>query len=356
MKKVLLLQSQIREYRIPTFKHVVEKYELTVATYGDEKKTEDFGLNVIKLKTIGIGPFQFIKGLRHLAREYDVVVMQPDLHIPSCFLLPFLPHRYKVVSWSIGFRCSYEHPYITTRKHVLADNLFERVLEKCDANIFYMDKAKEFWKDSTLNMDKVFVAPNTTGVEANCNDNRSLKKDVLFIGTLYKGKGIDLLIKSFAEACRTQHSDSKLYIIGKGPMREELEVIAQSNNISDQVVFVGPVYDEQIISTYFQKAVLCISPTQGGLTCPKSMGYGVPFVCRKDAITGGEIYHMTTGVNGIMYEQDSELTGIIVDAMKNPDKFIEMGTLAKSYYDNNATPKHMAEGIIDAIEYVSNKN
>ena len=79
-------------------------------------------------------------------------------------------------------------------------------------------------------------------------------------------------------------------------------------------------------------------------------------MCRKDAITGGEIYHMTTGVNGIMYEQDSELTGIIVDAMKNPDKFIEMGTLAKSYYDNNATPKHMAEGIIDAIEYVSNKN
>ena len=84
------------------------------------------------------------------------------------------------------------------------------------------------------------------------------------------------------------------------------------------------------------------------------MGYGVPFVCRKDAITGGEIYHITNGVNGIHYESDFDLTNILVDAMNCPEKYVEMGRKAKDYYDNNATIQHMAQGAIDAFNYAIN--
>lgn len=85
------------------------------------------------------------------------------------------------------------------------------------------------------------------------------------------------------------------------------------NNMVGLIVFHGAIYDENVLAERFAQALLCISPTQGGLSVPKSMGYGVPFVTRKDSITGGEIYHITPGVNGIMYVKDEELTSVISD-------------------------------------------
>jgi len=77
----------------------------------------------------------------------------------------------------------------------------------------------------------------------------------------------------------------------------------------------------------------------------------VPYATRKDAITGGEIYHITDGVNGFMYEKDEDLLSILLDASKNPQKYIDMGLKAKEYYDNNATVKHRSEGAIKAFKY-----
>ena len=50
-----------------------------------------------------------------------------------------------------------------------------------------------------------------------------------------------------------------------------------------------------------------------------------------------------------------DLVDIIIEASNNPNKYIEMGLRAKSYYDSNATPEHMAQGAIDAINFVLNK-
>ena len=136
--------------------------------------------------------------------------------------------------------------------------------------------------------------------------------------------------------------------------RKALEEYVALQNLSENVIFHGAIYDEKVLADQFSHALLCISPTQGGLSVPKSMGYGVPFVTRKDAITGGEIYHITPGVNGIMYDKDDDLLNILSDACQNSQKYIEMGVKAQEYYNNNATVLHMAQGAMDAIEYVLN--
>ena len=76
------------------------------------------------------------------------------------------------------------------------------------------------------------------------------------------------------------------------------------------------------------------------------------FVSRKDAITGGEIYHIQNGVNGIMYEKDEDLSAIMLDAFENRIKYIDMGRRAMDYYYSKATNEIKAEGVIDAINYV----
>lgn len=352
---VLILQNELSGYNVPVYNAIAEHYDLTLAFYLKDKSNIQCNFKKVKLESKVIGPFTFIKGLNKLVSQFDVVSMIPNMRNPSYCRLPFMSRKYKLVNWSIGFRASYTHPYIVERKHVLADRIFQTILSKCDASIFYMEKAKEFWKNTPFDLSRVFIAPNTTDV-VSIEIKPEIKKDILFVGTLYKGKGLDLLLDAFRQVVEEQHPQNNLHIVGEGSERQALEDYVAKHNLEEHVVFHGAIYDENVLAERFAHALLCISPTQGGLSVPKSMGYGVPFVTRKDAITGGEIYHITPGVNGIMYDKDEELKSIISDACSNPQKYVEMGIKAKDYYDNHATIKHMAQGAMDAFEFVLNKD
>ena len=52
-----------------------------------------------------------------------------------------------------------------------------------------------------------------------------------------------------------------------------------------------------------------------------------------------------------MYDRDEELITIMLDAVNNASKYIEMGMRAKDYYNNYATVKHMAQGAMDAFKF-----
>lgn len=353
MKKVLILQNEISAYNVSTFNIIAEKYDLTVAYNTKDKSNIECKFKKQKLETIQLGSIQWIKGVKKISNKYDAVIFLPNLHIISYCLLPFIKHSFKLITWSIGFRVSYIHPYITNRKHVFLDYLFKKILSACDANIFYMNKSREFWHNTNLRMDNVFEAINTTIVEK-IEFVPEQKKDFLFVGTLYKGKGLDLLLKAYKAVIGQCDTDIKLRIVGAGSELESLKCYVQENGMQDWVIFHGAIYDEKEIAPIFQKSLLCFSPTQAGLSVPKSMGYGVPFVSRKDAITGGELYHITNYENGIIYDEDADLHTIMVDAIKNRDKYINMGKRAMEYYYNHATVKHMAQGAINAIEFALN--
>jgi glycosyltransferase involved in cell wall biosynthesis len=122
-------------------------------------------------------------------------------------------------------------------------------------------------------------------------------------------------------------------------------------SLDGQVVFYHAVYDESALSRLFQRALLCISPHQAGLSVLKSFAYGTPFVTREDAITGGELFNIRNGENGILYKHDSDLAPILTDAASHPDKYLEMGRAAHRYYAEEASPEAMVEGILAAIRY-----
>lgn len=350
--KVLMLYTKVLHYRVPTWRILAEYCDLTL-TYFEGKAAENVNFRQIKLDTVNVGPFTFVKGALKMLKDYDVVVTASDFHVPTYSIVPFLPHKNGIVHWSIGYRVSYEHPYIVDRKHVFLDWLYLKCLKACDADVFYMDKAKEFWRNTSLDMDRVFIAPNTTDVVYSDVIDESKKKDFLFVGTLYKGKGLDVLLNSYCELFRQRPGmEAKLHIVGEGAEREIIEAFIKKNGLEGRVVLHGGIYEESKLAELFAKSILCISPNQAGLSAPKSMGYGVTFVTRKDAITGGEIYHISPGVNGIVYEKDEDLLTTMVDAVDNPDKYQEMGRKAREYYLSNATPKHMAQGLIDAIDFV----
>lgn len=354
MAKILILKGEISSYNVPTYNIIATHHDLTVGYFMKDKSTIECNFDKIKFNVRHIGPLIFLKNLKKICGQFDVVTFIPDLHVPSYCLLPFYSRNFKVISWGIGFRASYTNPYITDRKHGILDWVLKKIISRCDANIFYMNKAREFWENTNLRRDNIFQAINTALV-APMSFVPDAKRDFLFVGTLYKGKGLDLLLEAFNKVVKKYNTDIKLHIVGAGDQREVLEKIVKDNFLVNQVVFHGAIFDESEISKLFQQSILCFSPTQAGLSVPKSMGYGVPFVTRKDAITGGEIYHISSGKNGIMYDSDNDLPLIMTDAIKNKDKYLEMGRQALQYYQSCATIEHMAQGVLDAISFVLKK-
>lgn len=348
--KVLFLERVVLQYSVPFYNAMCEHMDVTVAYYMQDKTNNECKFKKIKLESNILGPFHIQKGVRKLAKQYDVVIMTSNLHAVSYVLLPFRKHNYKLLTWGIGFRASHTHPYVVDRPHNLLDKLTLDLMAKCDANVFYMPEAKLFWKNTSLDMRKVFIAPNTVEV-ANVEFVPERKKNIIFVGTLYKGKGVDCLLKCVKEAMDNVHKDLHVDIIGDGPCRKELEDLCGLLELNTRVTFHGAIYDSLKLSEFYSNAILCVSPYQAGLTVCTSMGNGVPFVTRKDAITGGELYHITDGENGIIYNKDEELITIIMDVMTNPSKFVEMGVKAKEYYENHATIEHMVKGFLDAIDF-----
>lgn len=353
--KVLIFQRIIPHYRVPFYNALNENVDLTVAYYMYDKTGEECRFKKIKLTANKLGPVYIQKGVCKLANQYDVVFIGTDLHALSYIALPFLPHKYHLLSWGIGFRVSHTHPFVVNREHNLLDKITEKILSKCEANVFYMPQVKQFWKDSRLKQEKMFVAPNTVEV-ANVVRNDKNKKNIIFVGTLYKGKGVDALLRSVSEAKQKVSNLFHVDIIGDGPCRQELEDLTNCLGLTNNVSFHGAVNDSKELSKFYSNALCCISPFQAGLSVCTSMGNGVPFVTKANAITGGEICHITNGLNGVLYQNDDELTRIIIDVIDNPSKYVEIGKKAKDYYDNNATIQHMVNGLLEAIEYVVNIN
>ncbi|WP_406828319.1 glycosyltransferase [Microbulbifer sp. ARAS458-1] len=84
------------------------------------------------------------------------------------------------------------------------------------------------------------VIPNGTQLRDAGDSHDSLldstRPAVISVARLVPAKGIDLLLRAWAQA---QVGDAVLYIVGDGPMREELESLAQELHLEGRVKFVG---------------------------------------------------------------------------------------------------------------------
>ena len=353
-KKILILQGVIPSYREPIYNLLSKKYDLTVGyLLNTQVKSDVFKQKKIpyfKFFNLFLPTLNFFKELN----KYEVIILTPDMHHINYCILPIIPLKPKIISWSIGMRASYKVIYDTNRGKTFLDFVYLFILRNCSANIFYYEGPFNFWKN-LINKKRVFISFNTVGVLPSKFANEN-KKDILFLGSLIEGKGIIKLVKIFADIIKSDENFSpNLKIIGEGPLENEIKMLINKNDISNRVFMYGGVYEEDELKNIFSSVICCVSPNQAGLSVLKCFGYGIPFITNVNAITGGEKNNIIHKVNGLLFSTFNELEEILRQTQNDKSFFHELGANAKKYYNKNASIQTMGIGFENAINYTLKK-
>jgi glycosyltransferase involved in cell wall biosynthesis len=110
-----------------------------------------------------------------------------------------------------------------------------------------------------LGVDKQFQ-PNIDATELKHKHGLHYKQVILFVGTLYKFSGLDLLIKDFHRILK-EFPDARLLIVGDGTQRSKLESLIEECWLKGKVIMVGQLsYDK--LPQYINLSDVCIMPFQ----------------------------------------------------------------------------------------------
>lgn len=352
--KLLIVYNKVWPYREKIFEIINEKYDLTVAYTDPKFLNKEYPYKTVYTPGKQVGPFFIHKDSLHkLCKGFDAVIGLYELRWLRLMGLMFNPWRkYSMSFWGIGVSASYANKFDDKKQWDFVRNFFGR---KAESLIFYSDYPKTKFVQAGFNPDKIFVANNTTYVSP-VNGLVADRNTFLFVGTLYKEKGIDQLLQAYNQLRKNNKDLPVLNIIGDGPERASIEQWVKAEGLEDKVFLHGAIYDSEILKTFYTRALACISPNQAGLSVLTSMGYATIFVTEKNAITGGEVLNITNGKNGIIYEGGVDaLTRQMQWIIDNKEEVIRMGKNAQEHYRNNRTPEQMADSIMGAVEYALKK-
>ncbi len=167
---------------------------------------------------------------------------------------------------------------------------------------------------------------------------------VLSIGRFVHLKGFDLTIKSFAEFYFSQAEKDrvalKLILIGKGPLKTELEKLTVQLNIDQAVTFIDWI-DRKDLDQYFANASVFLFPSHegAGMVVPEALSFGVPVLCL-DNIGPGEFIDQHCGVKVQNDKQDatiSELSKELSLMYHDPVHLKLLSEGAKKQFENRFT-------------------
>lgn len=354
--KVLKIDNTIKHYNVPTLNIINRKFDLTVMYYirSDDSAIEDCEFKTIYVPIKEVSRFTIIKkNLRKFCKDFDVVIALDTMHTLNLYTLGWFHRKFKLLYWGIGAPASYTRHYGEASDFYFKMSYFME--RKAEALIFYDKAAINLHNKRGFKGPKMFVAPNTTTVLKR-DIKPEMKDSIMFIGSLYMEKGLQILLDAYKIAYEENASVVPLNLVGGGKPLPLVQQWVRENHLENIIHVLGPIYDNEKKAELFQQTIACISPLQGGLSVLESMGYGVPFITDSNAITGGEAFNIEDGRNGLRVKgmNTAKLKDIILDISSDKQKYVNMGKNAYEHYWNCRKPEDMAQGVIDAVEYTLN--
>ncbi len=148
---------------------------------------------------------------------------------------------------------------------------------------------------------RVDIIPPAVDVEqytyTSLSDKHLTEFHLLSVGHLVKRKGVDIVLRSFAELYR-QYPFLRLNIVGDGPERASLEEFVQNHGLEEVVTFHGFIPNSEI-ARFYSSAHLFVSMSHSesfGQMYLEAMASGVPVIASTTIGSSEIVQHEHTGI------------------------------------------------------------
>lgn len=208
---------------------------------------------------------------------------------------------------------------------VTAEKLVDLVYKKTPFAVVSLSTLDEFIKRS-FNPKFFEIVPNAIEHDKfpMSASNKNPFPTITYFGRLKKYKSIDHLLKAFAIVKR-ELPESKLYIIGAGDFRAELENLCQQLDIRNDTTFFGFVSDKDKVEL-MQKSHIVVNTSMKegwGITNIEANACGTPVL---SANVPGLKDSIKVGFSGDLYEYGNinELAQKLISLLKNETYLMQL--------------------------------
>ncbi len=160
--------------------------------------------------------------------------------------------------------------------------------KRMDAHVNYVEEAVEILGSYGVSREKIFITYNSpdTDMLFKAKEKALISEPILpvnpyriiHVGRLVKWKKVHLLISAI-NILKEKFNKIELIVIGTGPEEKELKSQTGKLNLSDRILFVGPVYDPVVLAGYLISSSVYVLAGMGGLSINEAMAVGKPVVC-----------------------------------------------------------------------------
>ena len=176
----------------------------------------------------------------------------------------------------------------------------------------------------------------------------SLTDEILYVGQIVRGKGVDLLLRALARLRRPWRAT----LVGDGNHLDACRKLAHEIGISDQVNFTGWV-DHERLASYYANARFAVVPSRWpepfGMVGPEAMARGRPVI---GFAAGGIPDWLDDGVTGLLVPPGD--IGGLATAMDrllgDPALTATMGRAAAARVDRELTHRNYIDALKRSLE------
>lgn len=327
MKKVLIIEAQIKQYRKPFYERlhsalckegVQLKIVYSAPAPSEAQKNDNCELPrefSVKTKGYWIGKERllFQPAFREVASADMVVIDQANRFLLNHLLLPLSLFKMKKVAfWGLGEN-------LQAGRSRFSEWYKMRTLNWVDWWFGYTEGTARYLREHSVPREKITAVQNSVDTKKIqlCVKNLTLSAKAavraglgigpsapvgIFVGMLHKVKSIPFLIRA-GEKIRQAVPEFQLIVVGGGPDESE---IRQSAAQLPWIYFVGPKFGDRKSQLLAISDVLLL-PGRAGLAVLDGFAAGLPLIATRLSIHGPEMEYFEDGRNGLITAAEPEL-------------------------------------------------
>ena len=181
------------------------------------------------------------------------------------------------------------------------------------------------------------------------------EKLILFTGRLTWVKGINSLVRAMPEIL-SQAPKTKLIVLGRGEMAEELRVLASQLNVTDKIIFVDKWVEEAERLLIYASSDLVCAPSRYepfGIVCLEAMSMKKPVIVgngglREPVIEGEEGYYCNP-------DNPHDIADKAIKILKDDELARQFGENGRKRVEDNFTWDKIARSTIDLYQAMLDK-